>query len=339
MGIIITNKTLTFTQTLPMSSKHFYCAAICLALIFNFCYGQTTQLTSHQQDSIKAASEILTKKMQIGSMIYAGGIEFKFDQPSTVPVFEDPDTHKKYYTVSLPFQAGPFKSAIALIQEESRNSVLYKTVIFGWTTDNQTAEEDEDDADYAKAGVEKVIKEKEKTGLFRSTVTSNADGTTRTELRDSLGGIVLETVLHKDYFQLIVYGKTWRTAPQKDMTASFMIKPLLALKNKRRTIKSVYPFEFIGDKSRVSLYAASKQDDVIFAVDNPTEKTVHVKIKIAFQCVEKALSTSYQTQEIVWTITVAANSQKSYDTDQAACIVEGCRKKTNAWKIVEWVVE
>jgi hypothetical protein len=339
MGIIINNKTLTFAQTLLMSSKHFYSAAICFALLFNFCYGQNTELTSHQKDSIKTASEILTKKMQLGSIIYTSGNEFKSNQPSTVPIFEDPQTHKKYYKVSIPFQGGPLKSAIALVQEESRDSVLYKTLIFGWTTDDQTAEEDEDDADYAKAGVAKVIKEKEKTGLFKSTVTSNADGTTRTELRDSLGGIVLETVLHKDYFLLIVYGKTWRTAPQKDMTASFMIKPLLAVKNKRRTIKSAYPFEFIGDKYMVRLYAASKQDDVIFAVDNGTEKTVHVKIKLAFQCVEKALSTSYQTVEIVWTITVAPNSQKTYDTDQAACIVEGCRKKTNAWKILDWVVE
>jgi photosystem II stability/assembly factor-like uncharacterized protein len=281
----------------------------------------------------RKAETIATKKIQMATMIYDSYNEFTFNMPaSKKPAFQDGNTKYFYSTTK-------FKSDISLVREEIRDTASYRSLIYGWSLNDQTAQEDEEDAHWSGEAANEVIQEKMKTGSFKTFTIQNPDGSTSTLLRDSLGGPIMETVLDKKYFELIVYGKKCRTAPVKDMTGPFSIYNVLVAKNRKRTITSAYPFEFIGEKGKVSLYAALNNDNVIFAVDNPTQKTVSVKMKLALQCVEQGLSVSYQTVEIVWTITVPANSQKTYDTDQAACVVEGCKKKTNAWKILEWVVE
>lgn len=293
-----------------------------------------SKLAREEEYIAKTTAAVTKIKKEIESMIEDSNNEFIFNQVSNSTIFEDLNNKRKYYASTT-----KYKGEISLIQEQSMNSVLYKTLIFGWKIDRNTAQEDEDNANYVKNAAGEVIKQKVASGSFKTQVTKNGNGSVLTELRDSLGRRILETLDGGNYFQMTIFGKTWRTNSDPGISAAFTIETIKEAKNKKREIKSSYPFEFIGTNNQVSLYATSLGNDLIFAVDNARQQTVYVKIKITFQCVETGLSTTYQQQDIIWTITVPATSQKTYDNAEAACLVGGCNKKTNAWKISNWVVE
>jgi photosystem II stability/assembly factor-like uncharacterized protein len=96
----------------------------------------------------------------------------------------------------------------------------------------------------------------------------------------------------------------------------------------------------IGSQNGVSLGAEKYVDEIVFEVVNTNPYSVSVNIKLQFECesISGLGSVTIQKQEIVWRISVAANSTKSYDTDAAACSVGACSDKTKSWQVSTWTV-
>jgi photosystem II stability/assembly factor-like uncharacterized protein len=98
-------------------------------------------------------------------------------------------------------------------------------------------------------------------------------------------------------------------------------------------------YKEIGTQDGITLYA-DEYAGVIFKVKNNTASDIDVHMKLLFECKSTSfmLGESFQKFEVIWRISVPANSTRSYDDDPAACSVDGCKDHTESWKIVTWWV-
>ena len=289
-------------------------------------------------DTAKINTATVAKmKKEINSMIADSEKEFAHNQGSVTPVrpiLEDKDNKAKYYQ-----SATRYKGEVSMVRVEERNSVIYKTLIFGWRLNKNTPEDVKQEVKNMRRATMEFINEKVKTGAFRSFKVKSIDSSARTELRDTLGNRILEIADRESYFHLIIFGKTWRTDPVDGLLADFTINSVIELQNKTRRFKSAYPFALIGTKNNVSLYATSLGNDVIFAIDNLSQTNVRVKIKLLFECTERKTDKETEREETVHTIMVEGNSQVTYNNKPESSIAHGCKRRSNNWVISDWSVE
>jgi hypothetical protein len=269
-------------------------------------------------------------KRQIAAMIVDSDKDFIFNQRSTSPdsSFEDWYRKTKYYE-----SVTRYKGEISLLREQEKDGIVYKSLIFGWSLNANTPKDVKTEAETMRKGALALIQEKVKKG-FKSYKVKTLDSSVRTELRDSLGNRIFELTENKTYLHLIVFGIKWRTATVDGLSSEFVIGNVLNNRDKKKILKLEHSYSLVGIKNDIALYAAVLHDDVIFAVDNPTNKGVTVNIKVIFECEAKGVVAEKPEET---RITVPADMLKSYGKDKTTCKVTGCKSKS--WKVADWSVE
>jgi hypothetical protein len=173
-------------------------------------------------------------KDQIIFMMNDSNTDFYTSQGAAtgMPTTEEYGNKTNYYASTT-----KYKGEVSLLRIQERNGVLYKSLIYGWKLDKNTPKDVKEEAKNARLAALKIIKEKEAAGGYKSYKVKTTDSSMRTELRDSMGGRIIEIVESKNYFHLIVFGIKWRNDPVDGLTSDFTIEGVLARKEKNQTLK------------------------------------------------------------------------------------------------------
>jgi hypothetical protein len=171
---------------------------------------------------------------QILFMMDDSNTDFYTSQGSAtgMPATEEYGNKTTYYK-----SATKYKGEVSLLRIQERNGVLYKSLIFGWKMDKNTPKDVREEAKNARLAALRIIKEREVAGGYKSFKVKTTDSSMRTELRDSMGGRVIEIVESKNYFHLIVFGIKWRNDTVDGLTSDFTIEGILAEKRKCQSLK------------------------------------------------------------------------------------------------------
>lgn len=109
-------------------------------------------------------------------------------------------------------------------------------------------------------------------------------------------------------------------------------------KNKKEKVTFRYPYEIIGTRQRVTLYATMKDNNVIMAIENNGGDSANVKIKVVYSCFEDNVSGVQLRKEIVHTISVPPRTIRSYEKDKTMVAVT-CQKQILNWNVESWSVD